>query len=137
MRPKLTKIRKEILQLISYSNKPLNAKHIWKNIYSNPDVSTVYRALKFLVNRNYINTVTFSRIKFYYIDQGKKGGHFLFCDHCHEIMAFNECVVDDLQNRLQKEFQYTITSHVLCFEGICYQCKTYLENNTHPTALSR
>jgi len=126
MKPRLTERRKEILQVINESGKPLNAKDIFEKISSQPNLSTVYRALDFLEKEKYINSVSFSRIKFYYKGLEEEGGHFLFCGKCHEILEFNDCVVHDLKDKIQEQFNYTITGHVLCFEGVCSDCQNYL-----------
>ena len=65
MKPRLTELRKKILQVINASGRPLSAKNIFEKIPSRPNLSTVYRALDFLEKEKYVHSVSFSRIKFY------------------------------------------------------------------------
>ena len=123
MRPRFTNLRKEILDLIQVSQKPLNAKYILENIASSPNVSTVYRALDFLVKMNLIQSVTFARIQFYFTYKDTEGGHFLFCGNCQDIQVFNDCIVSGLKEKVQKQFNYAILNHVLFFEGLCQTCQ--------------
>jgi Fur family ferric uptake transcriptional regulator len=131
MRPRWTGLRKEILRVIDESEKPLNAKAVMNRIPFDPNLSTVYRALDFLEREKCIQSVSFSRIKFYYTETEKCGGHFLFCDSCHEIRGFDECVAADLIGKIQAQFKYTITGHVLYLQGVCSDCQTYQNKKVH------
>ena len=42
------------------------------------------------------------------------------------MITFDECVVENLQKKIQKQYDYTITDHVLYFEGLCTECRNYL-----------
>lgn len=122
---RLTKLREEIFRVISEAKKPLNVKFILKRLSSQPNLSTIYRALDFLVTKNYVHPVSFSGVNFYFT--GKKGhGHFLVCKECHEIIKFKDCVVKNLQEKIQRKYDYRITDHVLYFEGLCLECQNYL-----------
>jgi len=125
MKSRLTDLRKEILSIIDEAEKPLNAKMIEKRIKSKPNLSSIYRALYFLETKSYINSVSFSGVRFYYTK--KKGhGHFLVCKKCNEILEFEDCVVKNLQQKIQKQYEYKITDHVICFNGLCLECQNYL-----------
>jgi Fur family ferric uptake transcriptional regulator len=125
MKTRLTDLRKEILSVISKAEKPLNTKMIGKRIISRPNLSTIYRALDFLKGKRYIHSISFYGVTFYYTN--KKGhGHFLICKNCHEIHEFDDCVVKNLQKKLQEKYDYRITDHVLCFNGLCSECQNYL-----------
>ena len=123
---KLTALRKEIIAIIDGEDKPLSAKQIMKRIRTRPNLSSIYRSLEYLVTRNLLQSVSFSGMRYYFI--GKKGkGHFIICKGCNEMIAFDECIAEKLQKRIQKKFDYTITDHVLYFEGFCTECKTHFE----------
>jgi len=125
MKSRLTDLRKQILSIVDNAEKPLNAKMIEKRIKSKPNLSTIYRALYFLETNKHINSVSFSAVKFYYTN--KKGhAHFLVCKKCHEILEFEDCAVKHLQQKIQKQYDYKITDHILYFNGLCLECQNYL-----------
>ena len=127
MKSKLTEFRKEMLDTIRESEKPLNAKTVLNRMDSVPNLSTVYRALDFLVKSGLVNTVSLGRVTFYYKQPDHEGGHFIFCGHCNEIQAFQDCIAHQIKERIQSEFDYRITHHVLCFEGLCADCRKSLD----------
>jgi Fur family ferric uptake transcriptional regulator len=125
MKTRLTDLRKEILGVVDKAEKPLSTKMIEMRIKSTPNLSTIYRALDFLETKKFIRSVSFSGVKFYF--SNKEGnGHFLFCKECHEILEFADCVVANLQKKIQKQYDYKITDHVLYFQGLCPECQNYL-----------
>jgi len=125
MKSRLTDARREILRVIDEAEKPLNAKIIEKRMKSQPNLSTVYRALDFLEAKKFIHSVSFSGVKFYFTNK-KGNGHFLVCKECHEILEFRGCVAENLQKKIQREYDYKITDHVLYFQGLCMECQSYL-----------
>jgi Fur family ferric uptake transcriptional regulator len=124
VRYRFTKIRKQVLDLIAESDVPLNASSIHQKLKKVPDLSTVYRALDFLVRERYVQAVTFSRMNFYFIAPEEGGGHFIFCQGCNTIRCFDTCLSHDLERKLQERFHYIFSHHTLCFEGLCSQCRS-------------
>ncbi len=126
MKSRLTDFKKEVLSVIDKAEKPLIAKAILNRMNSEPNLSTIYRALDFLRRKKYIQSVSFSGVKFYFT--GKKGnGHFLVCKECHEIIEFEDCIALNLQKKIQEQYDYKITDHVLYFKGLCPECQKYLK----------
>ena len=123
MRPRFTDLRKEILDVINSADTPINVKQIVLQMKSQPDLSTVYRALDFLEKKNLIQSLSFSRRTFYYSVNPEGCGHFIACTNCHEIRCVKGCVSQWLQDKLEEEFQYHIQSHVLYFQGLCPECQ--------------
>jgi Fur family ferric uptake transcriptional regulator len=126
MAPKITALRKEILTAVENAKIPLSAKHIMKRIRARPNISSIYRSLEYLVTWNVLQSVSFSGTRHYFIaNKGK--GHFIICKGCNEMIAFDECIAEKLQKRIQNKYHYTITDHVLYFEGFCTECQTHFE----------
>ena len=123
MRPRFTDLRKEILDVINGADTPINVKQIVMQMTSQPDLSTVYRALDFLEKENHAHSLSFSRVTFYYSVNREGCGHFLACTNCHEIRCVEGCVSQRLQDKLEEKFQYHIHSHVLYFQGLCPECQ--------------
>jgi len=120
---KLTPVRKEILSVIEHAEVPVNVSAIMNSLASGPNISTVYRALDYFERNQYIHTISLSGIRFYYGSSHGGHGHFLFCRECRELIKFDDCIVHSLQKKLQKQYQYQISSHVLFFEGLCGDCR--------------
>ncbi|MBN2789727.1 MAG: transcriptional repressor [Candidatus Delongbacteria bacterium] len=130
---KLTKLRQKILDVIDNSEKIINIKNIWGSLDPQPNITSVYRSIDHLENKDLINSISISGVK-YLISKNIKGhGHFVICRECKEVTNFEDCVISALQEKLQKDLDYNITSHVLYFEGYCKDCEIALrkkENNT-------
>ncbi len=126
MKQRLTKLRKAVLEVINDADKPLNVKVIKKRMRVPSDLSTIYRALDFLEKNRFVNSVSFSGVKFYFT--GTKGnGHFLICQECHEILEFGGCVAENIRKKIQKKYDYRIADHVLYFTGLCPECQSHLD----------
>ena len=110
-----------IKKILDKEDKALDAGELAKRIPGRPDLSTVYRALKRLEMSGRVNSVTFFRAKKHYYS-GKKNGHFLVCQDCHEIITFNRCPSSVLEKELKEAFSYMILSHKLLFRGLCPTC---------------
>lgn len=126
MASKLTDLRKEILAVVGAETRPLTVKHIMKKVRTQPNLSSIYRALEFLLDQNLVQSVSFSGTRHYFIARKGKG-HFVICKGCNEMIAFDECIAERLQKRIQNRYHYTITDHVLYFEGFCPACRTHFE----------
>ena len=115
----LTKNRKEILEIISASEKPLNVKQIKTKV--NFDISTVYRALDFLENLGYIHSVIFDNEKYYFKD---KDGNFIICNSCRKIEVFPVSSLAKEESILKQKFGFLPLSHIFLFKGLCKKCNT-------------
>ena len=115
----LTKNRKAILEIISVSERPLNVKQIKTMV--DFDTSTIYRALDFLENLEYIHSVIFDNEKYYFRD---KNGNFIICNSCKKIEVFPVESVIEEENTLKQKFGFIPLSHIFLFKGICKKCNT-------------
>ena len=98
MRPRMTALRKTILNIIETTSTPVSARWLQTRLTENPNPSTVYRALDYLETHALVQSVSFSRVKFYFMGREKGGGHFIFCKNCCEIQAFEDCLVRSYQH---------------------------------------
>lgn len=119
---KLTPIRKEILDIIKKSNRPICAKNIKEEFSLQADLSNIYRNLNVLELDRKISSISFRCVKYYYASQNQNG-HFILCKKCGEIQSFNLCHEHLLQKTLEEQYGYKFTSHSLYFEGYCKICK--------------
>jgi Fur family ferric uptake transcriptional regulator len=126
MAAKLTILRREILTTIRTARRPMSVQLIAQGLRSNPNLSTIYRALTFLEDQDLVHSIAFSGRRFYFVNV-RGHGHFLICKECHEILDFTDCVVARLQKKIQRRFSYKITDHILFFKGLCPECQNYLD----------
>ena len=113
----LTKNREEVLNIISASKNPVTVKQIKEKVSS--DISTVYRAVEFLEDREYIHSVIFDNEKYYFKD---KDGNFIICNSCKKIEIFPSSLVSNEENILKQKFGFLPLSHIFLFKGLCKKC---------------
>src|SRR3989339_746680 len=122
----LTNLRKEIFSIIDHSDIPVNVKTITDQIESNPNLSTVYRALDYMEKKGLIQSIAlFDGVRFYC--SGEKHTHFIICRECHEIKGFDHCNADAILKSIENELNYKVTDHVFYFTGFCGDCKKTIE----------
>ena len=117
-----TKNRQSVFEVLKKAEKPLTTGQIKKRIFETMDQSTIYRALAFLEEKNYIESATFRQmIRFFFCKNKFK--HFLYCERCSDIQVFDECAAKAMEEVVMKEHQFQINSHIFYFTGLCEKCK--------------
>ncbi len=122
---RLTKARKEIVNLFQSQHKPLSALEV-KQILTKRNVhvnrTTVYRELWFLKEKGILQEISFG--------EGKSRFEIITA-HCHHHLVCNNCggiediIVDEdsLIQAVQKNSQFTVERHLIEFFGVCANCK--------------
>lgn len=114
-----------IFDVIKNSQNSLTAEEIYNDVSQNIDInlSTVYRTLNNLVDKNLVSKVVRQDKIAYYelIDETPK--HYLICDKCSSAFSTEICNLDKIARKIKKETGFNITSHTLEFHGICPECK--------------
>ncbi|MGA2141264.1 MAG: transcriptional repressor [Brevinematales bacterium] len=127
MRLPFTTVRRDLLDIINRSEIPLSASEIFEKYGKKADLSTVYRAVKYLETESIIEGFTIfcsSHEKMrYYSWAGKNHAHFLHCENCHQFKRFDECFIDSIQNDIESRYHYKIRRHTLYFTGLCDKCR--------------
>ncbi|HHF08786.1 MAG: transcriptional repressor [Thermotogae bacterium] len=122
----LTKLRKEILNLIERSKVPLCAEEIYQNLDEKPNLSSVYRGLCYLEEREMIKSITFDGNTRYFFKATEHPRHYLYCKMCGRLEAFDICFANRIQKELEKKHDYKILDHIFYFVGICSECRKKL-----------
>ncbi len=121
---KQTKKRILILSVLETASTPLTAEDIAdltsKDLKMN--ISTIYRALNALADKNVINKALHQDGKTYYEINNHTHRHSLLCTLCNERISIDACPLESLESHLTSETGYTITGHNLEFFGICPKC---------------
>lgn len=122
---RVTKQRKQILQILEIENNPISAEEIYNKLkdLSNMDLSTIYRNLNILEDKNILlKTTNIDGISYYQLnnDQHK---HFVTCNICHKKFLIENCPIHELEDSIEKETGFKITGHNFEFTGICPACQ--------------
>ncbi|PLV58717.1 Fur family transcriptional regulator [Thermotoga sp. KOL6] len=115
---RMTKNRAKILNIIESSKAPLTAEEIYRKVEMN--LSTVYRALKFLEQRKLIGSFSIGGGAKYFFKKDRHY-HFMVCEKCGEIFPFRECANDFIES-LQTKYGFSERYHLFLVYGICEKC---------------
>jgi Fur family ferric uptake transcriptional regulator len=127
---KLTTRRELILKVLLENNgKHLSAEEVYNLVKREaPDVglATVYRTLELFQEFDLIQTIDFGDGRKRY-EFGSESGenhhhHHLICIKCGSIIEVNEDLLEELENRVSKKHNFTVTDHQLKIFGVCDQC---------------
>ncbi|MDD4335364.1 MAG: transcriptional repressor [Desulfotomaculaceae bacterium] len=128
---KLTARRELTLKvLLKNKGKHLSAEEVYnlvKREAADVGLATVYRALELFQEVGLIHAIDFGDGRKRYefgMEDGKDQHHHhhLICTRCGRIIEFNEDLLDEIENRVNKKYNFTITNHQLKIFGICSQC---------------
>jgi Fur family ferric uptake transcriptional regulator len=125
---RITKIRQAMLDVFAASKQPHSALEILATLsitYPTVNKTTVYRELEFLVKNAVVSEIDIlDGMKRYELLESGHHHHHLVCKECRDI----QCVevphhdLDALESRIRKSHNFTVTSHVLEFFGLCKKC---------------
>ncbi len=127
---KMTPKREHVLRvLLENKDKHLSAEEVYNLVKQrSPDVglATVYRTLELFSNFNIIHTVDFGdgrkRFEFGAENTGEHRHHHLICRHCGRIIEVNEDLLGELEERVSRDYDFSISDHELKIYGLCCKC---------------
>lgn len=121
---KITKQRKSILEILENIDKPLAAEEIHTRLSDDTDMdlSTVYRNLNLLEEKNVLLKSSVNGISFYQLNN-EDHKHFITCNICHKKFIIENCPVHDLEDIIEDETGFIIKGHNFEFSGICPDCQ--------------
>lgn len=132
---RMTAGRKAILGILAKSPEHLSAEDIYRKIHStNPSVglSTVYRTLDLLVNKNMVSKFDFGdgRARFELLEgpRGPHHHHHLVCTGCSSIVDYSDFFKEELsfhqriERKLARKYNFKITNHLVQYYGLCDAC---------------
>ncbi|MHB8155938.1 MAG: Fur family transcriptional regulator [Desulfocucumaceae bacterium] len=128
---KLTSRREHILRvLLENKDKHLSAEEVYNLVkIKAPDVglATVYRTLELFCEFDIIHGMDFGdgrkRYEFGDIDSRAHHHHHLICMRCGVILEVEEDLLDDLEERVKRNFNFEVHNHQLKIFGHCKECK--------------
>ncbi|MCG9968090.1 transcriptional repressor [Pelotomaculum terephthalicicum JT] len=127
---KFTSRREHILKvLLENKGNHLCAEDIYNLVKQKaPDVgiATVYRTLELFQEFDIINSMDFGdgrrRYEFGGVEGVNHHHHHLICTKCGAIIEVNEDLLEELENRVSKQYDFNVTNHQLKIFGICKKC---------------
>lgn len=127
---KLTPQRIAILNAIELNKgKHLNTEEIYDLVkQSNPEMglATVYRTLQLLEQLEVVSSLNLEDgcVRYeMYSDDGQHNHHHLICSECGDVIEVEGDLLDELEDKIEKEYDFKILDHKLKFYGICSKCK--------------
>jgi Fur family ferric uptake transcriptional regulator len=123
---RMTRARVGILKTIFDAKKPLEAREIKKLLRKNHvqvDRSTVYRQLRYLTSKKFLEKFQIASGKTYF-EPTRSHHHHLICVRCKKMLdvALDNCL-KTWESMFAEQHGFQITGHTLDFYGICGECK--------------
>ncbi len=127
---KLTPQRREILKtLVKSKGKHLSCDEIYENVRTEcPEIgiATVYRTLQILENTENINRLNLDDGCIRYeidLNEETHNHHHLICKLCGSVSEVRVDLLENLENNIERNYDFKILDHDLKFFGICNKCK--------------
>ncbi len=127
---KLTPQRRSILNvMIKRIGDHLTAEEIYDDVRAEcPDIglATVYRTLqllsdmKVLMKLNLDDGITRYEIN---VDEDHHHHHHLICEKCGKIFEVKYDLLEEVEKKIEKEYNFKIQNHKLKFYGYCKACR--------------
>jgi len=121
---KTTKKRQMLLFLLQKHAHPMTAEELHEaaSHILPMNVSTVYRTLNTLTEKDILIRSVRQDGKAYYSLPKKDHYHRLVCDLCGKVIPIDTCPLSELEENLQTKTGFRITGHSLEFTGLCPEC---------------
>ncbi len=122
---RLTKVRKAIIDILLQSPCLLSTPELLAKLKVRkiqPDRSTMYRELLFLLQNHIINKTTIAQKDYFELPTDHH--HHLVCTGCNaikKVVMHNHLSKEEKQ--LEKEHEFSITNHSVEFYGVCKNCR--------------
>jgi Fur family transcriptional regulator, ferric uptake regulator len=127
---KLTPQRKAILDVIlDNKGKHLSVEEIYdivKVSHSEIGLATVYRTVTLFCELSLLSKLNLEDncIRYeLYINDEDHHHHHLICNACGIVIEVSDDSLDELEKRIEDEFDFSIDDHTLKFYGLCSNCK--------------
>lgn len=136
---KVTGQRLVILEAVRHGQSHFTAQEIFENVVDrNPSIgfATVYRFLRTLSEHRYVTEVRMGGMPARYEWAGKRHHDHLTCVSCGKIVEFENTEIERLQEKVAKEFGFTLTHHLLELYGVCPSCTDGKKRETVQAAKS-
>lgn len=132
MNLKVTDQRLAILEALHDGRTHVTAQEVFEVVsVKDPEIgfATVYRFLRTLTENNFVTEVRMGGLPARYELTPKSHHDHLTCVLCGKICEFENHHIEELQEKVAKQFGFELTSHVLELYGICPDCQKKKAHN--------
>ena len=123
---KLTPPRQAVLQVLDEGGEHLSHSEILERgqaIYPALGRATVYRTLELLTSLGIVRPIYLGASQSVCFTRADGAHHHLICSECGQVIEFDECILDQLQESLSERLNFQIRGHLLEFYGQCDRCQ--------------
>lgn len=128
MNLKVTEQRMVILKSLHEGPRHVTAQELFERLAKeHPDIgfATVYRFLRSMTETGHVTEVRMGGLPARYELSPKEDHHdHLTCTNCGRICEFENRAIEEMQERVAKEFGFKLTDHVLELYGLCPNCQS-------------
>ncbi len=125
---RLTTLRKEVLQLIASSGRPVKAYDLLDALRSNRSGAappTVYRALDFLMEHGFVHKIESMNafMGCHHLTTAQHSGPFLICDVCQTAFELDDKGINQVISAQADTLGFAPRSQTVEVHGVCSQCR--------------
>ena len=124
---KLTPQRQATLEVIfKNKGKHMSVEEVFlevKKLCPEIGLATVYRTILLLEEMQVLQNIHFAdgRNRYELTNPEEHHHHHLICNKCGKVIEVEEDLLDDLENKIQIEYQFQIEDHRVQFTGYCFK----------------
>lgn len=129
---KVTQQRLYVLEVLAnHRDEHMAVEDIYSSVqkvYSEVGLATVYRTVQLLLEMQLVDRVQLGNgcvryeIGHLYDGDTPHSHHHLICKKCGKILAFEEDLLEQLEEQIEKKTGFQIVDHELMFYGQCKEC---------------
>ncbi|HTX45197.1 MAG TPA: transcriptional repressor [Solirubrobacteraceae bacterium] len=119
---RLSTPRRLVLEALFDAEGPVSAVHLSRQL--SVDESSVYRNLEVLEQHGLVRHVHLGHSPGLYTLVGTDEVEYLYCERCAKVTAVNPDRLDEVRQRIKREFGYTARFTHFAIVGVCEECAT-------------
>lgn len=124
---KLTDLRREVLELVLQSTKPVKAYDLLEQLKQDRRKAappTVYRALDFLLENHFIHRIeSLNAFVSCFHPDHQHQSQFLICENCENVQELSNSSVGDTLSTISRQQNFEPTRQVIEVYGTCADCR--------------
>lgn len=124
---KLTRQRRAILDTITHSHSHLVPAEVYEKTnkrYPGIGLVTIYRTLELFARLGFICEMhSDNSCRSYMMRRSAGHHHHLLCSSCHRVVDFTDCDLRQMEERIARQTDFKIDSHLVEFVGRCHDCR--------------
>ncbi|NLY36274.1 MAG: transcriptional repressor [Tissierellia bacterium] len=130
---KLTEPRRRIAEVLESTKVHYRIEELYDMVNKDGFLisqATIYRTVRLLEELNLLAKIDLGDgLDRYELRVTSHHHHHLLCYHCKKIQEVQGDFLDELEERLEEIYDFSIQDHDVVFYGTCSQCKNRMEKN--------